>query len=442
MPTKANSIRAIYEDLDSAAGIVPDMPRLPREPKAEKPSRKVAVLKLDLTDARVEARQDFAEGRAILLNDHGGTQTVPGLRIRIGPRSATWLYYRDVLDHGERKITSKTLGRFPAMSTAEARKAASVVAGRLSGGAFEPSRGKARRFKDAFADYLVYLRDKAADAGKAPRWAYNVKNLGDALLLPKWGDWPLLDMSKQRGEAVVDWYKRALKDNGVTSANHAARIIRAVFIREAKRDDSLPGDPTKLPTAAITMRKEQWQRQSDKDKPGLAFRDFPAWLKAWRELPPIRRAYHLVGLLTGARPGELARTPWAHLDMRSRTLTIGNSKTGGDLPIPLSSTICRALKIARDHADKSGLIFPECSQAGHRDPLPTRGHALRRTYKTVALDCGISDEMSAFLLGHVVPGMSMKYALRQMMLQGRTLRRHQRTISARILELLGEDPTL
>jgi integrase len=328
------------------------------------------------------------------------------------------------------------------MTTAEARKAASVVAGRLSGGAFEPSRTKARKFRDAFLDYLDYLQAKSEDAGKPARWRYNVKNLGDAILLPKWGDWPLLDMSKQRGDAVVDWYKHTLKDNGVTSANHAARIIRAVYIREAKRDDSLPGDPTKLPTAAITMRRERWQRQSDKDKPGLAFRDFTVWLKAWRELPPIRRAYHLVGLLTGARPGELARTPWINLDMHSRTLTIGNSKTGGDLPIPLSSAICRALKIARDHADKSGLIFPECSQAGHRDALPARGHALRRTYKTVALDCGISDEMSAFLLGHVVPGMSMKYALRQMMLQGRTLRRHQRTISCRMVELLGADATL
>jgi hypothetical protein len=58
-----------------------------------------------------------------------------------------------------------------------------------------------------------------------------------------------------------------------------------------------------------------------------------------------------------------------------------------------------------------------------------------------ALDCGVADELSAFLLGHIPEGMSAKYALRRMLLEGRTLRRHQRTISRRVLELLGTDLT-
>jgi integrase len=445
MATRAKSIEAIYRDLNSGPGIVPDdlsdVPAISRPPQADKPKGKVVVQKLDLTDSRIEARRDFAEGRTILLHDHGGTQSVPGLRLRIGPRSATWLFYRDVLDHGRRQITSKTLGGFPEVTTADARKAAHVIAGRLSGGAFEPSRGKARKFADAFIDYLDYLQTKADDAGKPARWRYNVKKLGDALLLPRWGNWPMLDLSKHRGDAVADWYKRVVKDHGVTSANHAMRIIRAIYIREANRDDSLPGDPTKLPSAAVTMRRENWQKQKHTDKPGLALRDFPKWLKAWRELLPVRRAYALTGLLTGARPGELSRTPWTNLDTKSRTLTIGNSKTGGDIPIPLSAPIVRALKLARANADKSGLIFPGCEQAGHRDALPARGHALRRTYKTVATDCGVSDELSAFLLGHIPEGMSAKYALRRMLLDGPMLRRKQREISARVLALLGSDPT-
>ncbi len=170
-------------------------------------------------------------------------------------------------------------------------------------------------------------------------------------------------------------------------------------------DFSLPGDPTKLPTAAVKLRRENWQKSNGKDKPGLAPRDFPAWLKFWRELPPIRRAFHLTMLLTGARGGELARTPWSNLDTRSRTLTVGNSKTGADIPIPLSAVIARALKLARDNAD-------ECQRAGHRDALPARGHAMRRTYKTLAFDCGVPNDLSAFLLGHIPEGMSAKYALR------------------------------
>jgi integrase len=223
------------------------------------------------------------------------------------------------------------------------------------------------------------------------------------------------------------------------------RVIRAIYLREARKDNSLPGDPTKLPSAAVTMRREKWQRQTTKDKPGLAFADFPAWLAAWRKLEPLRRAYHLTALLTGARPGELARTPLDNVDAKAYTLTIGNSKAGNDIPIPLSPMIERALEMAakaRPKRNKDNLIFAGCEQAGHRDKLPARGHALRRTYKTVAFDCGVPDDLSAFLLGHIPEGMSAKYALRRMLLDGPMLRERQAEISARMVHLFGSDPTL
>ena len=444
---------------DLGHGFSPDdaslVPAISREPKP-KGKLKTINRKLDLTDGRVEAQWDFTEDyetglhRTIILHDFGHVRSVPGLRCRLGPRSATWIFYRDVLDHGERQITSKTLGHFPRMNTDAARKAAEVIAGRLSGGVFEPSRDKAKKFADAFADYLDYLEAKAKDDGKdfpdgTSRWSRNVRRLGKSVLLPKWGQWSLLDMSKRRAD-VAEWHKKIvkLKLTGVTSANHAVRIIRAIYLREARKDDSLPGDPTKLPSAAVTMRREQWQKQNEKDKPGLAFGDFPKWLTAWRQLSPLRRAYHLTALLTGARPGELARTPWDNLDLKAYTLTVGNSKTGNDIPIPLSPVIERALEMAREAQPKhnrSNLIFPECEQAGHRDPLPARGHAMRRTWKTVAVECGVPDELSALMLGHVPEGLSQKYILRRMLTEGQTMRAKQAAISNRIIELLGSDPT-
>ena len=340
--------------------------------------------KIALSDSGIDARIDFAEGRTLWLYDQGGTRSVAGLRLRIGPRSAAWVYVRDRVDHGQRRAVYETLGRYDRgtrtenpvrdlswhMGTDAARDAAAVIAGRAAGGRYRSSGSKgARKFSEAFADYLLYLKEKAEDAGKPARWMEKVARLGNALILPEWGNWSLAEMSERRGE-VADWHKEISKGR-ITSANHAIRIIRAIYIREARRDDSLSGDPTKLPSAAVAMRREQWQRPNA-DKAGLAFRDFPAWLQKWRTLPPIRRAYHLAGLLTGARPGELARTPWDNLDTRTRTLTIGNSKAGNDIPIPLSGPIARALKLARDACrdmgDKSGLIFPTCEQAGHHEP--------------------------------------------------------------------------
>lgn len=445
MATGSKDIAAVYRDLNSGPGIVPELPERPAggSPLAErKPSGRApkTVKKVDLTDSRVEAVRDFAEGRVVILQDQGGVASVPGLQCRIGPRSATWTFYRDVLDHGERKITSRTLGGFPDMSVAEARKAAYVIAGQLSGGAFRPSRGKARKFGEAFEDYLIYLREQAEDKGKPPRWMQRVAKLGKSMLLPKWKDWTLREMSERRAE-VAEWYMTVVKGR-VTSTNHAIKIIRAIYLREAKRDDLLSGDPTKLPSAAVKLRTEVWQRRNVV-KPGMGAKDFPEWLLKWRTLSPIRQSYHLVGLLTGARPGELARTPWSNLDTRTRTLTIGDSKAGHDIPIPLSAAICRALKIARHHGDKSGLIWPGCGQAGHHERVFTkaeRGHAHRRTWKTIATDCKIPDEMSALALGHIPEGMSAKYAIRQMLLQGRALRAYQRQVSQAMIEYMKADP--
>jgi hypothetical protein len=46
--------------------------------------------------------------------------------------------------------------------------------------------------------------------------------------------------------------------------------------------------------------------------------------------------------------------------------------------------------------------------------------------------------MSALVLGHIPEGMSAKYAIRQMLLQGRALRCYQRRVSARMLQLCGQ----
>jgi len=77
-----------------------------------------------------------------------------------------------------------------------------------------------------------------------------------------------------------------------------------------------------------------------------------------------------------------------------------------------------------------------------RDDLPARGHAYRRTYKTIAMDCGVSDELSARLIGHVPLGQSQKYIVRKMLLEGPNMRGKQREISERMIELLGDDRTL
>lgn len=55
------------------------------------------------------------------------------------------------------------------------------------------------------------------------------------------------------------------------------------------------------------------------------------------------------------------------------------------------------------------LVFPGFRQAPQRSGLPTAGHALRHTYKSLTTALGVPDILSSILLGHAVPGISGRY---------------------------------
>jgi integrase len=414
----------------------------------------------DLTDDRIDAAIDF-ETRGIVWD-----KQVPGLRLYVGKRKVTWQFYADTRDHGGRGHTFKSLGRYdrggfapvvgggaapPAiiknytgprpllqrepwhMSLDAARKKAKVLTGKVIEGTAPTGARTGITFEQAFSGYLDekgqempgyvdYLERKAASKGKPPRWAKNVRQLGKQLLLPKWGNWTLSQMSESP-DKVADWIETI---KGPTSANHCARIIRAMYKRRAKRDLSL--SKVNIPTAAVEMQAER------KMKKGMIKKQFPAWFAAWRKIEsPISKAYHMVNLLTGVRPGELARTHWSDYDPEGETLTIGNAKAGNAIIIPTTPEIRNALNMARKAQPKAkpgDPIFPGCAQIGHREELPARGHALRRTWKTFAQnECGVREEISASLIGHVPEGMSQRYVLQWARTNGKAILEAQRKIS-------------
>jgi hypothetical protein len=85
------------------------------------------------------------------------------------------------------------------------------------------------------------------------------------------------------------------------------------------------------------------------------------------------------------------------------------------------------------------LIFVGCSRFQYRDrrEFPVRSHALRWTYKTIATTpCKVSDDVSAYLLGHVPEGMSQRYLLRWAMSSGTAIRDAQAKISRDMVRLL------
>jgi hypothetical protein len=76
-------------------------------------------------------------------------------------------------------------------------------------------------------------------------------------------------------------------------------------------------------------------------------------------------------------------------------------------------------------------------QAPSRSGLPMAGNAMRHTYRTIAVDCEISEMLIHFLCGHALDGVSEEYTNKLMIEKGPAMRAAQEKVSARMFELLG-----
>ncbi|HTT82659.1 MAG TPA: integrase family protein, partial [Rhizomicrobium sp.] len=322
-----------------------------------------------------------------------------GLQLRIGKRRIAWIYYAQRMTRGQRSTTQKLLGQWPSMKTVQARREADKVGGRVSSGRQEPGRKSATKFAEAFERYVLHLRKKSADKGKPATWAHIVEGKGKKHLLPQWGRWTLAEMS---GDplAIHDWHARMTVEHGPVAANSAARVVRAVYRHAARLSRGLP---PALPTSGVDFNKEQARE--------ITAKELRSWAAMWRKIDnENRRAFHLLCLLTGCRPGELGRLKWSDVRPRERLLIIPTAKAGIDIRVPMSAPVARALVMARESVTGANeFVFPARGSKGHivrfdSDGLPFYANALRHVYRTLATECGVDDTLAHLLLGHAPRG--------------------------------------
>jgi integrase len=380
-----------------------------------------------LTEGRVRMLGLWDTDQPYIIAD----ASTAGLHLRIGLKRKTWHFYHERRLHGARIVTSERLGHLPDMNLRAARKAAKIIAGRVASGRVEPGKRKAAKFADAMTEYISHLERQSERRGKPARWASKVRSLSKLYLIPKWGRWPLAEMSGSPA-AVRDWHQKVTKDAGPVTANRCVQTMRACYKNAAKLNRSLP---EALPTSAVVMNVEKPSQKA------LAFEDFPKWKEAWEKIEsPIRRAYHLFCLLSGVRPGEGARLRWIDTHDNEQSFTIPNAKAGVDITLPYSPEIAYALRMARDAAKEDAeFVFPGLKGGfDHRDAgLPMKGQALRHSFSTVAADLKVDELIRHFLMGHSPKGISQKYIAMLILQNGPAMRTAQSKISKKIFKLLG-----
>jgi integrase len=395
---------------------------------ANKISRPHARKYHKLTDGHVEALSEFAEGEIKVFWD----SEVKGLQVRVGKHRVTWSFLKEHRIHGRRGVTFKRLGFFPAMDVKQARQAALIEAGRVASGRITPGRKLATKFEAALDDYIARARKRAEVKGKAASWARNIESLKRTHFAEFLG-WPLHELSASPA-VVAAWHRRVTKDGGANIANQAARVMRAAYRRAARLDRSLPPHN---PTSAVEFNPEKRSQNA------MKLVDFPKWRKAWDKIEsPTRKAFQMIALLSGARPGELSKLKWADVLPRERCFIIRGAKAENDIRVPMSAAIAREFKRGRGGtADGNPHVF-SARAGGHLvkfdvDGLPAHGMSLRRTWRTIAADCGVDELIAHFMLGHIPTGISRGYVAKLILSSGSAMRAAQRTVSLRMLKLMN-----
>jgi integrase len=298
------------------------------------------IKNLALPDKRKEVPDGRVQGLYFVLQPSGAKSWAVRYRVAGAPKKLT-------------------IGPYPAVDLATARRRAQEALGDVAGGkdpaaAKQASRATARaeradddkrveRVAEAFIKRHVKLSGKVGAA-----WGAEIERLFKVEILPRIGAKRIGDVRKNDILAILD----AIVDRGSPiTANRTLAVLKKFFNWAADARGLIVVSPCKgiEAPAAETSR----DRVLSDDEIRAAWRAFDE--VGW-PFGPIAKLL----LLTGARRSEIAEATWSEIDLAAKTLTLPGSRTKNGEPhvIPLSDAAAvEIIDTLKRIEGKAGLVF-------------------------------------------------------------------------------------
>ena len=203
---------------------------------------------------------------------------------------------------------------------------------------------------------------------------------------------------------IQEWVDQ-LGQKSKSSANRAVHMMSAVINWGIRRGYVTCPNPCK--------RVEKFKDKS-RDR-FLLPQELTRFFEALEKEPPLYRDFYSLGLLTGARRGNLLSMRWSDIDLDLAIWNIPVTKNGDSQTIPLSSDAIEILRTRFDEqVPRSKFVFPGKGGRGHiawvrrswkrileRAEIDNlRIHDLRRTLASYMAIQGESSYVSGRMLGH------------------------------------------
>jgi integrase len=326
----------------------------------------------------------------------------PGLALRVSAGDVrSWTYFGRV--HG--KLKRATLGRFPAMSLAQARRKAGEIAEAMAAG-IDPAAAKRemRLNRDDVASVVEQwlVRDQARN-----RSAKHVRQALQRHVLPRWRGRPIASVSRRDVLDLTD-------DVGDTAGPAAARNIHALLhrlFRWAAQREIVPASPM----ADLSLPGRAVSRDRVLEDAELA----TIWKAAAGIMWPFESIFQLL-ILTGARRDEIGSLRWSEIAGDTIRIPRERSKNFELRPIPINAPAAEIIK-ALPRFVRSDFVFSttgttavsgwsrakaalDAAATDINDGMPLapwRTHDMRRSVATGLQRLGISLQAIEAVLGHV-----------------------------------------
>ena len=338
-----------------------------------------------------------------------------GLGLRVGRASKTWFVQYTALRDGVRRNARMSLGSYPAISLAEARRKTAEASVAVANGD-DPARQKVQERQEAeerSANTFAFVaKSFMADHGSKLRTAAEYQRKLDVDILPEIGHLPAAEITRTAVRALV----REKAQTSPTAANRVLALVSKIF-NWAIDEELVEVSP------ALRIRKvpEETRERVLTD----------AELRAvWRGAEAVGHPYGALVrflIVTGQRRGEVAGLTVGEIDGDTWRLPGERAKKGRGHAVPLSSLALDILDQCPRRTD-TDLLFASTVSVG-----PIRGwskfkvqldkaiaadgselgdwrlHDLRRSMATGLRSLGVSRLTVSKILNHQEGGVTQIY---------------------------------
>ena len=358
---------------------------------------------------------------------------VTGFGLRVSPGGTKSFFVQCCTGAGRRTDKNRkiTLGRFPPMAPADARKRAQALIGSVrDGGDPAQERARARALPTLGEAAEDWLRIKAPHL--APR---SLSKYRHALRIVLNG-WHTRRLDCLMRENVASRFESMTRAHGRSSANEGVKVLAALYRRATVDHPDLRDPVARWKNAGGRLHRIERRRI---DPPSEVL---PTWARGIERAvrrPELRDLFWF-GMYTGMRLGEVQSLRWERVDANARAFRVDETKTGEPLVLPITRQLDRVLVRRWDatgceqRGPGSPWVFTTPEYPEHRLRTPHEHyagiskeagkkfwfHALRNAFITVALhDMNLPESLVKRLVNHapltdVTQGYAAQWTLDQL----------------------------